>query len=861
MKRLLSLIMAVSICMGIYSAVPISASEQYDAEGIIIKYRDNALPSIHQHSIPGLNSGLSTLQSVERLERKDTTLELVEVSDLEMNRALEVLNADPAIEYAEPNYRVYPASTYVDPDTSYFLKDEMHLEEAWNITMGSEDVLVAVIDTGIDIDHEELVKNIYVNPGEKRDGKDSDGNGLVDDISGWNFVDNNSSLLNDLSDQHGTHVTGIIAAERDFMRISGVAPNVKVLPIKALTPDGGTEFDIMQAINYAEEMGADIVNCSFGSNYSSTNYNETIKNSDMLFVCAAGNDMQQKCLYPAALNYPNVISVGAMDHKTRSLTEYSNYGPLVEVAAQGLVYSTLPDDKYGNMQGTSMAAPIISGVAALIKSHYPDAEAPDIKERIIQAADESLGLDVKYGGNIDIPAALTSTVLPKIKRYGAGALTVGDTLYIAGGNDGTNDLHSLQIFTNGLLTNTIDLNTDASLHNVVLAAAEQKLYILGGSDGNMLCYTPATQTVTTVPMPAGAGITNVAAAGVGDKVYVFGGVDASGYTEAAFEYSPATNTWKEIQAFPHVAGYMTAQVHDGRIYIAGGKSQTGCLNTLYTYDPQSNSYETCASMYVSRGNAESILMDDKLLVIGGEATYSLYGIEDEQLENKVMTPAVEAYDFSTNTWMRYNQLDEEIFGFVPTVFNDAVYLLGGWKEGVDFYKKKLELCDKPRGLRIQKIQNDVYLSWMNIPGVEGYEVEIDGAAPIDVGDELSYVHTDIDPSQTHTYRIRFKAGGQYSAWSAAESVFRTEAQRLLFNEYGVCYVTGELSSDQDSAWYQVAEGRTGEMEIKLTSGKDTCAFAVYDYAGTLIGTSEGSEFYSFETGLSANDYFIHVYAI
>ena len=214
---------------------------------------------------------------------------------------------------------------------------------------------------------------------------DNDGNGYIDDIHGWDFstyenpVNNGDNTVYDGTiidgknvDSHGTHIAGIIAAGINGIGIQGVAPNVTILPIKFMNGDEGTVFNAIKAIEYAEMMGADIVNCSWGSqSYSQFLYNY-MNNSNMLFVCAAGNDgvdAQEFPEYPAMYELDNIISVGATD-EAGELATFSNYGQGVNIAAPGKnIYSTLPENTYGYMDGTSMAAPFVTGAAALLLSN------------------------------------------------------------------------------------------------------------------------------------------------------------------------------------------------------------------------------------------------------------------------------------------------------------------------------------------------------------------------------------------------------------------------------------------------------------------------------------------------------------
>lgn len=303
---------------------------------------------------------------------------------------------------------------------------DINIRPAWELYSAAQNkrqVTVAVIDTGVDINHQELQGALWVNADETPgDGIDNDGNGFIDDTNGWNFYDNNNSLYTGTLDYHGTHAAGIIAAARGTHGIAGIADNsfVKIMPLKALggeTGQGSTE-NVMKAIQYAEANGANICNLSFGANISDPQLEEIMKNSRMLFVVAAGNgdprgvgyDIDKSRMYPAALPYDNIISVANLMFDG-NLSSDSNFGvESVDIAAPGsYIVSTTPENTYAFMSGTSMAAPMVTGVAAMLYSYRPDIRLLDVKNSIINTARklDSLSGKVLSGGMLDANAALT----------------------------------------------------------------------------------------------------------------------------------------------------------------------------------------------------------------------------------------------------------------------------------------------------------------------------------------------------------------------------------------------------------------------------------------------------------------------
>lgn len=302
---------------------------------------------------------------------------------------------------------------------------DINIDGAWKIyeqTAEKRPVTVAVIDTGIDISHKDLNGSIWVNENEiPGDGIDNDGNGYIDDVNGWNFVGNNNQVYNGDEDAHGTHSAGTIAAAWDNAGTTGIADgnHVKLMSLKALGGSGGqgSTETIMEAIRYAEANGAQICNLSFGSLSCSEELRALIRDSRMLFVVAAGNGDKLEIgynidlfpVYPASLPYDNILSVGNLLFNGR-LDDTSNYGPTaVDIAAPGsYILSTVPGDSYAFMSGTSMAAPMVTGAAALIYSARPDLNLMDVKTAICSTAHKLAPLKGRLltSGMLDVTAAI-----------------------------------------------------------------------------------------------------------------------------------------------------------------------------------------------------------------------------------------------------------------------------------------------------------------------------------------------------------------------------------------------------------------------------------------------------------------------
>ncbi len=324
-------------------------------------------------------------------------------------------NIDSEIEYIQPDYPMKIASNdpyypyqwgVYNPETittttynetvseavyeAVYARIDANVPPAWNETEG-EGIIVAVIDTGIDITHEDLTSNIWTNTDEIQDnGIDDDGNGYIDDINGWNIVEQTNQVHKQdtyENERHGTHIAGIIVAENgNDTGITGIAPKAKIMPLTVFQDGTAYTSDIIEAIAYAENMGADIVNCSWGTTEQNRALHEAIEESNMLFVTAAGNNsinIDNIPIYPASYTNTNIITVSSIN-KDGTLSSYTNYGPnTVDVVAPGEdILSTLPNNQYGYTSGTSMATAFVSGEAALILSQNNTQSPEETKEQI-----------------------------------------------------------------------------------------------------------------------------------------------------------------------------------------------------------------------------------------------------------------------------------------------------------------------------------------------------------------------------------------------------------------------------------------------------------------------------------------------
>jgi subtilisin family serine protease len=310
------------------------------------------------------------------------------------------------------------------PDQTAFHPDnpdaDIFLPQAWDLTHDASNIVVAVIDSGIDPSHPDLVNNLWTNPAEAggQSGVDDDHNGYIDDLHGWNFVDNNNNLYgNDPGGpNHGTKVSGVIGAQgNNGQGISGVCWQVQVMTLRAFSDVDASTTDtyIVDAFEYALSFPqVRVINASWGGTQSDELIKEEIVaagQKGILVVAAAGNDgadidLDGQQFYPASYNLDNLVSVAAID-TSGSLASFSNYGSQVSLAAPGdPVYSTLPGGLYGGGSGTSFSAPIVCGAAALMLARDPSLSPAQLKQRLIATArrTDPLSLFPLAGGLLNV---------------------------------------------------------------------------------------------------------------------------------------------------------------------------------------------------------------------------------------------------------------------------------------------------------------------------------------------------------------------------------------------------------------------------------------------------------------------------
>jgi len=414
--------------------IALSETRSFGRPEILVKFKSG----VSQETIERL-----TAQRHDRVEDRIENVDgLDAIDDLDNADAATVVSEYqqlPEVEYAEPNFEIEldaaegPLVPVLPHDPQF--TDQWALSNsgqrggkqgadisaplAWATTTGSDKVVVAVLDSGVDYTHEDLVENMWVRPASMAPYHDNE-LGTIDDENGFNAIDTASDPMDE--NGHGTHCAGIIGAEgENDIGIAGVNWKVKIMPLKFMNAGGfGTTKDAIEAINYVIDrkkagVNVRIISASWGSTQRSRSLEDAIRKAyenDILFVAAAGNSTvnnDRMPHFPSSYNVPNVVSVAALDRNDQ-LAKFSNWGAKsVAVAAPGVdILSTWLGNAYEEKSGTSMATPVVSGVAALILAEHPRMSVDDLKKKLLASTDPIVALKGKTvtGGRINAAKAL-----------------------------------------------------------------------------------------------------------------------------------------------------------------------------------------------------------------------------------------------------------------------------------------------------------------------------------------------------------------------------------------------------------------------------------------------------------------------
>lgn len=411
-------------------AVPV----EYKEGELLVKFKRGVRPKTVSIAHTGVGSKVLrrfARSGIDRVELK---------AGLTIKEAISLYRKDPNVEYAEPNYKLHICDLFPsDPGFSNLWglhntgqsegtpDADIDAPETWTLSTGAGDVIVGVIDTGVDYNHEDLNQNMWRNPDELygTPGTDDDGNGYIDDLYGIDACNDDSNPMDDYG--HGTHCAGTIGAVgNNGIGVVGVNWNVKIMALKFISADGyGWTDDAIECLEYAimmKQRGHNIrvtSNSWGGGEFSQALYNavQAAQDANILFVAAAGNETSDNDVYPAypaSYDLPNVLAVAATDRNDQ-LAYFSNWGATsVDVAAPGVdILSTVPGNGYQYYSGTSMATPHVSGLAALLLSLDDSCGTAKVKETIINNVDPLPNLNgiVLSGGRINAQKVLSNAIV------------------------------------------------------------------------------------------------------------------------------------------------------------------------------------------------------------------------------------------------------------------------------------------------------------------------------------------------------------------------------------------------------------------------------------------------------------------
>src|SRR5688500_4575742 len=415
--------------------VAIAEARAHGRPEVLVKFKSG----VSMDAIDALSARFND-QVEDRIENAPGWIAIDDLDDANSAATVREYLLLPEVEYAEENFDISLSEAVDSSIVPVFARDPQFIEQwalansgqrggkegadisaplAWGVTTGSQEVVVAVLDTGVDYKHEDLKPNMWTRPASMEAYQDAQ-LGSVDDERGFNAIVNESDPMDD--NGHGTHCAGIIGAEgENDLGIAGVNWKVRIMPLKFMNAGGsGTTKDAIEAINYAinrKKAGVNvrIISASWGSTQKSRALEEVIRKAyenDILFVAAAGNSSvnnDRSPHYPSSYNVPNVVSVAALD-RNDELAKFSNWGAKsVAIGAPGVdILSTWLGNAYEEKSGTSMATPVVSGVAALIVAQQPSMSVDDLRKKLLASTDPIVALKGKTvtGGRINAAKAL-----------------------------------------------------------------------------------------------------------------------------------------------------------------------------------------------------------------------------------------------------------------------------------------------------------------------------------------------------------------------------------------------------------------------------------------------------------------------
>lgn len=740
------------------SGIPAKNKIEFSEHRILVKFKSHTTVNasnfqVSADAVGNLSEGeLSALNSVQGKVIKSFANMGVHVvqTPLAVGKAIEMLYRNNNVQYAEPDYKVRAIAMPNDPNFSdlwglnntgqaFGIPDaDIDAPEAWNIRTDASKVIVGVVDTGVDYTHADLIPNMWINPKEiPGNGIDDDGNGWVDDVHGIDTCNGDADPMDDHF--HGTHVSGTIGAKgNNGIGVTGVAWKTNIMALKFLCSDGfGFVSGAIEVINYAlvtkinNNYPRMILSNSWGGGEYSQALFDTItlaKGLGVLFIAAAGNegmDTDNITVYPAGYKVDNVISVGA-SNSNDDPAFFSNYGcSSVDVFAPGEdILSTMPDNNYNYLSGTSMATPHISGMAAVIWSQNPGKNWRSVKSALMNSVDQPASMSRRSvsQGRANLFKALKPGAMNEPTIWGTSppSAAPGDTITITGHNFGatpgsvdfngalltvlswSNTTISAKLGQNSLGTGMLKvIRADSNISDsgacfgvsfkpslvgqTIIprawtsgARVGSKYWIIGGEapwgitgiveSVNMSTFTSAINSQWSMPIP----LSNTGSAAIASKIYVVGGYNSLlGIISNSLQiFDTVSKTWKAGASLPQPLMQSAVAAINGKLYVFGGLDGFfGPTNTTYIYDPASNQWlsGTGKGTFTAYAAATSAPGSSKVTVSGGFAC-SFFGCEQN---------IVEIYDTVSDTWSSASNLNRSRAGAAHAFFKGKDHVLFG----------------------------------------------------------------------------------------------------------------------------------------------------------------------------------------
>jgi len=679
------------------SGSPTKPKIEFAPHRIIVKFKNQSVANsggteTAENAAGGLGpnaiSALSAIQgNVIKNFSKIVGVHVVQ-TPLAAGKAIEMLYRSGAVQYAEPDYKVRAIATLPnDPQFSelWGLNNtgqefggtpdaDIDAPEAWAIRTDASQVIVAVIDTGVDYTHQDLSANMWKNPKEiPGNGIDDDDNGWVDDIHGIDTCNDDADPADDHF--HGTHVSGTIGAKgNNGIGVTGVAWKAKIMALKFLCEDGfGFISDAIDAINYAlvaksnNNYARMILSNSWGGGGYSQALFDTIsiaKGLGVLFVAAAGNDLlntDNSISYPAGYNVDNIISVGASDASDNQAW-FSNYGcNSVDVFAPGeSILSTMPGDGYDSLSGTSMATPHVTGIAAMAWANSPGKNWRSIKSAVMNSVDQPASmsrLSVSQGrANLHKALKAGAMTEPTIWKISPSSAIPGDIITITGHNFGT---ASGKVDFNGTSlavqswSNTV---IRAKLTTSSLGAGTLKVIPANNNVSDVgacfeVSFKPSVVGQTLIPRAWAS------SAKVGGKFWVMGGEAPWGITGTveSVTLSNFVSTMSSQWTMPIPLSNTASAAIGSKIYVIGGyHPSTGLASdSVQIFDTTTKTWSSGAPLPQPLLQAAAVSVNGKLYIFGGTTLSStlnttyIYDPADNSWSSGAAKPTPTAYATAT----------------------------------------------------------------------------------------------------------------------------------------------------------------------------------------------------------------------